>query len=205
MNRLKFILLAACFSICILFTTYHVAQAQQPGLSVGMMAPDFDASNSENKRIKLSDEYKNGPVVLIFYRGGWCPYCNRHLQDLESHISDFETYNAKIIAVSVDKIDNSAMTVADQKLSFDVISNPEGNILEAYNLVYHVPDELAKTYKEIYNIDLVAASGRTDYMIAIPGAYVIDQTGTIVFADANDDYKTRTSPEKILEFLKTLN
>lgn len=176
-----------------------------PGLNVGNKAPDFEALNYKGEKVGLSQFYEKGPVVLIFYRGGWCPYCNLQLKQLQAKLDDFKQYNAFVIAVSVDKIQSTAKTIEDNDLGFEVISNPEGDILKAYNLVYKVPDELTKKYREQYNIDLEAASGRTDHVIAIPATFIIDQKGIIVFAYANEDYKVRTSPEEILQELEKLN
>lgn len=194
--------LLSCF-IMTAFVTMSFGQ-DQPGIGKGVKAPDFEATNYKGEKVRLSQLYSNGPVVLIFYRGGWCPYCNTQLRQLQASLDDFKKYNASLVAVSVDKITKAAATVKDKGLGFEVISNPEGDILEAYNLIYRVPDELNKKYKEQYSIDLEAASGRTDHVIAIPATYIINTSGTIVFAYANKDYKVRTSVEEILQELKKL-
>jgi len=177
---------------------------EMPGLQEGIEAPDFEALNYKGEKVKLSNLYKNGPVVLIFYRGGWCYYCNIQLRELQASLDDFKKYSATLVALSVDKVVKSAESVKEKRLDFEVISNPEGDILEAYDLIYKVPDELNKKYKEKYNIDLEAASGRTDHVIAIPATYIIDTSGTIVFAYANKDYKIRTSVKEILQELEKL-
>ncbi len=194
--------LLSCF-IMAAFVTVSFGQ-DQPGIGKGVKAPDFEALNFKGEKVKLSDLYKDGPVVLIFYRGSWCPYCNTQLQQLQSRLEDIRKYGASLVAVSVDKIDKAAEAVEGHDLEFEVISNPEGDILEAYDLIYKVPDELNKKYKEQYNIDLEAASGRTDHVIAIPATYIIDTSGTIVFAYANEDYKVRTSVEEIIQELEKL-
>ena len=192
-------------SSILLFCVSILFAQNLPGLNAGNKAPDFEALNYKGEKIRLSQFYKKGPVVLIFYRGGWCPYCNLQLKQLQSKLDDFKQYNASVIAVSVDKIQSTAKTVEDNDLGFEVISNPEGDILGAYNLVYKVSDELNKKYKEQHNIDLEAASGRTDHVIAIPATFIIDQSGNIVFAYANKDYKVRTSSEEILQELEKLD
>jgi len=192
---------------CMIFAVFasSLYAEEMPGLQVGTQAPDFEAPNYKGEEVQLSQLYSNGPVVLIFYRGGWCPVCNVQLLQLQSRLEDFKKYNASLVTVSVDKIEKAAATVKDKGLDFEVISNPQGDILEAYGLIYRVPDELNKKYKEQYNIDLEAASGRTDHVIAIPATYIIDTKGTIVFAYANEDYKVRTSVEKILQELKIIH
>ena len=189
--------------IIVMFASPLFAE-EMPGLQVGIEAPDFEALNFKGKEVRLSDLYKDGPVVLIFYRGSWCPYCNVQLQQLQSRLVDFKKYKASLVAVSVDRIDKAAEAVEENDLEFEIISNPKGDILESYDLIYKVPDELNIKYKEKYNIDLEAASGRTDHVIAIPATYIIDTSGIIVFAYANEDYKVRTSVEEILRKLEIL-
>lgn len=177
---------------------------EMPGLPAGVQAPDFIGTDFRGDRIQLSRLYADGPVVLVFYRGSWCPYCNIHLQQIQAQLEDIKKFNATVVAVSVDKVDKAAKGVDGNDLDFYVISNPKGDILEKYRLTYVVPEALNKKYLDEYNIDLEAASGRTDRMIAIPGTYVIDTTGNIAFAYADENYKMRTSPREIISELRKL-
>ena len=113
---------------------------EMPGLKSGVQAPDFEALNFKGEKVKLSSLYKDGPVVLIFYRGSWCPFCNTHLQQLQSRLEDIRKYGASLVAVSIDKIDKAAEAVEGNDLEFEIISNPEGDILEAYDLIYKVSE-----------------------------------------------------------------
>ncbi|MCB9757981.1 MAG: AhpC/TSA family protein [Candidatus Omnitrophica bacterium] len=193
----------ACGLAVLVLSSVCFAQ-EMPGLSVGVSAPDFVGSDFRGKNIQLSDYYKKGPVILIFYRGSWCPYCNTQLQKLQSHLNEFKQYQASLIAVSVDKIGPTAKMIEGHDLEFDIVSDPAGDILEKYGLVFTVPEDFVKKYKDEYLIDLQAASGRSDGVIAIPATYIIDTSGKIVFAYANKDYKIRTSPEEILAQLQKL-
>ena len=169
-----------------------------------MAAPDFTAPTYEGRDVTLSDQYKKGPVVLIFYRGEWCPYCNIHLKSFQERLDDFQKLGATILAVSVDKQEYGVKIVQKDSLGFEVISDPGAKILQEYNVVYKVPDDLAQKYLNEYHLDLEAHSGRKDHVIAVPATYVIDMTGKIIFAYANVDYKVRTTPEEILDVLKNL-
>jgi len=175
------------------------------GLQVGTIAPDFEGETYRGNALRLSDLYRNGPVVLIFYRGAWCPYCNLHLKAFQDRFSDFTALGATLLAVSVDKSEYSTKTVQDDALGFEVISDPSAEILEKYNLVYRVSDELAEKYLSEYKIDLEKHSGRKDHVIAIPATYIIDKTGKVVFAYANEDYKVRAEPQEILNILENMN
>lgn len=191
------------FSFMVLLFTVLVAAQEMPGLQNGIQAPDFEALTYQGSPVRLSDINKEGPVVLVFYRGGWCMYCNRQLQDLQSHLDAFKSLSASIVAISVDLQENSAKSVEEKQLEFTVISDPGADLLELYNLVFQVPDDTVKKYEE-YGIDLKAASGRDDHVIAIPAMYVIDQNGRIVYAHANRDYTIRPNLGDILDVLKSL-
>lgn len=194
---------ALLLSIILAVSGLGVAQAQEmPGLREGQSAPDFTAESYQGTTVRLSDYLKEGPVVLVFYRGAWCPYCNLHLQQFQSRIEDFNRYGASIIAISVDKPAKGAETVAEGNLDFQVIADSQAEILEAYELIFRVPDELAEKYKNEYGIDLEAHSGRTDHVIAIPATYVVAPSGEIVYAFANEDYKVRAEPELIIGALE---
>jgi len=174
------------------------------GLQVGTTAPDFTGETYRGTTVRLSDLYLNGPVVLIFYRGAWCPYCNLHLKAFQGKFTEFKDLGVTILAVSVDKPQYAQKTVQDDALGFEVISDPGAEILEKYNVIYRVPPDLANKYLNEYKIDLQIHSGRNDHIIAVPATYVIDKTGKIVFAYTNEDYKVRTQPQEIIDFLRSL-
>lgn len=178
--------------------------ADAPGLRAGDKAPDFEAATHEGGAVRLSDLYASGPVVLIFYRGAWCPYCNLHLRQFEQSLEDIRSYGAEVLAVSVDKPEYGQKTVTEGELDFQVVSDTEASILENYKLVFQVPEELAEKYRGEYGIDLEAHSGRTDHVIAVPATYVVDREGVIRFAYADADYKVRAAPEQVLQALDAL-
>ena len=190
--------------VCLLPMKGWSQNPETPGLRVGEMAPDFTASTYEGHKIVLSDYYKKGPVVLIFYRGEWCPFCNLHLKSFQNRLKDFKKLGANTLAVSVDKPEYGTKIVQKDSLGFEVVSDPQADILKSYNVIYKVPDGLAKKYLNEYHIDLQAHSGRIDHVIAVPATYVIDRSGRIIFAYANVDYKVRTKPEEVLDILKNL-
>jgi len=191
--------------LCVLFLIIWPAALSAEGewgLQAGMQAPDFTAVDHHGEEVTLSKFYKKKPVVLIFYRGGWCPYCNRHLHAFQEHAAEFQDEGVTLLAVSVDTPENAAQTVTKDELDFRVISNPDAEVLDLYNLAYEVPAELVKMYKEKHNIDLEQSSGQTHHIIAIPAVFIIDRAGTIVYSYANEDYKVRKDPQEILAILQ---
>lgn len=193
------------FTILFLLTMASATVAENPpGLKAGIQAPDFEATNIKGETIRLSDYLVKGPVVLIFYRGGWCYFCNLQLQAYQAMLDDFEKLGTTIVTVSVDLREKADEMVKGKGFDFEVISNPEADLLVLYNAIYQVPEDLAKMYKEKYSIDLQAASGRDDRIIAVPATYVVDQKGKIVYAHSDRDYKIRKKPEEILQVLRNL-
>lgn len=174
------------------------------GLEEGAMAPDFEGISYEGNTVKLSDMYQNGPVVLIFYRGAWCPYCVRHLRSFQDRLDEIRALGADVLAVSVDQQEFAQKTVSENTLGFEVITDPAADILKDYNLIFQVPDELAEKYKNEYKIDLELHSGRTDHVIAVPATFIIANDGQIIFAYANEDYKVRTEPQEVIDALKEM-
>ncbi|MCB0393957.1 MAG: AhpC/TSA family protein [Bdellovibrionales bacterium] len=175
------------------------------GLNIGTKAPNFTANKVPKGTIQLSNEVKDQNVVLVFYRGGWCPFCNIQLRELQNTLApELKSLNAKLIAVSVDLVDEGVKTTEKNSLSFDVVSDPKAKILKAYNIAYKVPEELVKKYKESYGLDLEKSSGEKHHIIAVPSVFVIDKTQTIKFSYSNEDYKTRAQIKDILAALRSL-
>lgn len=204
MRKMSVILMAALLVSLFPGVAVRAQMTEGPGLKVDSMAPDFTAETYAGNMITLSGYYQKGPVVLIFYRGAWCPYCNVHLKSFQDRLEDFKRLGASIVAVSVDKPEYGAKTVQKEALGFEVVSDPRADILTAYNVIYKVPDDLAEKYLSEYKIDLQAHSGREDHVIAVPATYVIDTSGKIIFAYADEDYKVRTKPDEVLNILEGL-
>ncbi|MGE0267051.1 MAG: peroxiredoxin family protein [Candidatus Omnitrophota bacterium] len=182
----------------------NASSMKKIGLDEGAMAPDFEGISYEGKTVKLSEMYQNGPVVLIFYRGAWCPYCVRHLRSFQDRLDEIRALGADVLAVSVDQQEFAQKTVSENTLGFEVITDPAADILKEYNLIFQVPDELAEKYKNEYKIDLELHSGRTDHVIAVPATFIIANDGQIIFAYANEDYKVRTEPQEVIDALKEM-
>jgi peroxiredoxin len=175
------------------------------GLIKGAEAPQFSVNDIQGKKVDLAQQAAQGPVVIVFYRGGWCPYCNLQLRNLEAKVAPvLKKHKAKLIAISVDKVDEALKTANKEKLTFQVVSDPDAEILKAYNVRYKVPETLVKKYKDSYKIDLEASSGRKHHVIAVPAVYVVGPKRVIAFAYANEDYKVRAQEKDIIKALEGL-
>ncbi len=179
-------------------------QSNKYGLKKGLSAPDFKAKDINGVDFSLKDALKRKPVVLVFYRGGWCPYCNLQLRKLQKNVMPNIKGKAHLVAISVDLPDKGLETSKKENLGFDILSDPKAAILKSYNIVFKVPGPLVKKYKNEYNIDLEGASGEKHHIIAIPSVFVIDSKGKIVFSYANEDYKVRAAEKDIMNAVNKL-
>jgi peroxiredoxin len=177
----------------------------EPGLKVGMSAPDFQLSNAFGNKVKLSERLVGGPVVLAFYRGAWCPFCNIELNALQSSLPYFRKYNASLIAVTPQKPDKSKEQLVKSEYTFEVLSDLDDSVMKAYNLYFEVPQELYELYKNQFNFDITEYNGKDRHGLPVPGTFVIDQDGIIQAAYAETDYKKRMEPEDIINALKALS
>jgi len=173
-----------------------------PGLRVGDSAPNFTLFNAFGRRITLLDELKKGPVVLAFYRGAWCPFCNIELNVLQRSFAHFKEYNASLIAVTPQRPDKSKEQIEKAEYTFEVLSDLDNSVIKSYNLYFEVPLELHELYKDGFGFDITDYNGKDRLGLPVPGTFVIGQDGIILSAYAETDYKMRMEPEDILEVLK---
>ncbi len=170
----------------------------------GQQAPDFTLPDVNGQPVRLSDKLKEGSVVVSFYRGQWCPYCNLELRALQNALPDFQKRGAQLIAISPQTPDNSLSTTEKNELTFDVLSDVGNVVAREYGLVFILPEELRPIYSS-FGIDLPAHNGDDAFELPIPATYVISQDGAIALASADADYVNRLEPDAIIRALDELN
>lgn len=175
-----------------------VKQAKQEGTS----APDFSLPNATGKQIKLSDKLKEGPVILTWYRGGWCPYCNLTLHHLQQTLPAFNEQGAQLLALTPELPDNSISTSEKHNLTFEVLSDINNLVAKQYGIVFKLTEEVAKVYQDKF--DLHAYNGNEDDELPLAATYIIGQDGIIKYAFLDSDYRNRANPEDLLDFLKAM-
>lgn len=174
------------------------------GLQEGERAPDFTLHNPAGDAITLYEELTTGPVVLIVYRGGWCPYCNIQLRAFEQRLSDFRKHGAQLIAVSPQSPDHTLTQSESEQLSFHVLSDSDGQVAASYRLLYELPDVLQHTFKTLLKRDLAAFNATDRWILPVPATYLIDQNGIIRFAAVNPDFMQRTDPQEVINHLQDI-
>lgn len=174
------------------------------GLKVGDSAPNFTLADPLGKSVNLYEELAQGPVVLIFYRGAWCPYCNIQLRGCQQLLPEIEKYGGRLIAVSPQSPDNSLSQTEKEQLTFPVLSDTEGRVAESFDLLFELPDYLIETYTNTLKLDLSKYNLSDRWILPVPATYVIDKTGIIRHSYVNPHFMERMEPEDIVEELKKL-
>ncbi|MDH5613004.1 MAG: AhpC/TSA family protein [Gammaproteobacteria bacterium] len=171
--------------------------------SVGDMAPDFELPNMRGGNTRLSERLYQGPVVLSFYRGGWCPFCNLEFKALSDIFPEIEARGASMIGISPEIPDASLTTIEKHNLPFEVLSDVGNKIADEYGLVMSIYEELRPLYQQ-WGLDVPAANGDDSYQLPIPATYIIKQDGHIHSCYVNKDYTSRMEPKDILAALDSL-
>lgn len=168
---------------------------------VGDRAPGFTLPDQLGRRVSLAAELQQGPVVLIFYRGEWCPYCNVMLRTYGLRTADFSQRGARLVAVSPQTPDHSLTMAEKHSLEFPVLSDEGGEVIGAYGLKYDVA--LRELY-EAGGVDLAEFNGEGGWILPAPAVFVIDREGIVRFVSVNGDYTQRAEPDEALAALDSL-
>lgn len=186
--------------VFILSTGFTFGQNTPKGLMVGDIAPDFISTDQYGKSINLKALLNSGPVVLVFYRGEWCPFCNKYLKQLEDSLPMLSNKGARVVTVSPENAENIAKTVKKTKASYSIIHDDGLTIMKAYDVSYPVDENTILRYKK-YGIDLQSANGDNGANLPVPAVYIISKTGKITYRFFNWDYKIRASVKAIMKNL----
>ncbi len=188
------------FLLIILCNVELYAQNYPSGLNVNDKAPDFTAIDQNGGKINLKKQLKKGAVVLIFYRGEWCPYCTKQLKQLEDSISFIKNKGASVFAITPEQPENVTKTIKKTKASYSVLSDVGLKIMKDYKVAFQVDDKTVEKYKG-YGIDFLKANGNNGANLPVPAVYVINKKGKIVYKFFDVDYKKRSSIKDILDHL----
>jgi peroxiredoxin len=172
-------------------------------LAVGAQAPRFRLPSATGESVSLAGLLAAGPVVLTFYRGAWCPYCNIALRALQRHHDEFSARGARLAAVSPQIPDESLSLTDRHQLAFSVLSDVGSDTAKQYGLAFDLPDDLAAVYDRL-GFDLQRVNGGHPRTLPLPATYVIDREGVIRWAFVDADYTRRAEPTDVLAALDAL-
>lgn len=175
-------------------------QAQRT-LKVGDNAPVFTLNDPDGNPVSSAELLAKGPLVISFYRGVWCPYCNMELQALEAALPQYRELGANLVAISPQVKANSRKSVRQNHLTFPILSDEKSQVAEAFGLRFSLPDYLIDLYKGFGN-DLPTFNDDPAWVLPMPARFVIGQDGVILYAEVNPDYTQRPDPSELLPALR---
>jgi peroxiredoxin len=185
----------------------HVAHLGQSGiartaLQVGDRAPAIALTDQHGARFDVAPLLAKGPVVVTFYRGGWCPFCNLELKAYQAQLPRILAAGASLVAISPEKPDDTVETASKNALAFPVLSDVGQSVGRAFGVVYAFTAEVRTAY-DGFKLDIPARNGAPDdWSLPLSATYVVGSDGMILFADTRVDYRERTDPLEVLRVLE---
>ena len=168
----------------------------------GDTAPNFILTNATGKAVELTDYLKKGPVVLTWYRGGWCPYCNMTLHHLQEQLPAIQSRGASLLALTPELPDKSLSTAEKHDLQFEVLSDVGNAVASEYGIVFKLTDDVADSYQK--GFDLHGYNGDESDELPLAATYVINQNGTIIYTFLDAEYRNRAESKDILAALDSI-
>lgn len=196
-------------TLCFLFNQTTTAQERDFALSaeevtpllIGATVPDVELKSIDGKSQKLQELVGQKPTVLIFYRGGWCPYCSRHMMELQKIENEIVELGYQILAVSPDKPEELSKSMVKGELSYTLLSDSPMDVSKAFGIAWKMDDKGVARYLEV-GIDLEKSSGYTHHLLPAPAVFIINTEGKIRFTYVNPDYKERINGDVLIAAAK---
>jgi len=184
-----------------------IERARKPGDP----APNFTLKNQKKENRSLGNYLADGPLVVTFYRGAWCPYCNLQLKEYDDHLAEIKAAGATLIAITPEKpgaldiLESSGapqeiIDMAVKQVEFDVLHDPGNRIAESYGVVFKLPESHRQLLEQLH-VDIEALNGDASFTFPDPATYVISPTGEITWAFVPNNYRKRAEVEQILAAL----
>ena len=183
--------------------TVSVEDAAKTALNVGAKMPEFTLNDSLGKAVSSKDLLKQGNLVVVFYRGAWCPFCNKYLHELQQNLSQIKQNGGNLVAISVENPNRSMAVAKKNELEFTVLSDPNLTVARKFGIVYQLPDATNEQYKS-GGLDLAKYNQTEKAELPISATYIVNKKGEIVYAYIEPDYKKRAEPSVISETLSKM-
>ena len=190
------------FIIITIYSSLLIAQDKPEGLFINSKAPEFKAIDQSGIEVTLKELRKKVPVVIVFYRGNWCPYCNRYLKKLEDSLQFIKEKGAHLVAITPEKQEGIEKTIEKTNASFAILHDEDLKIMKAYDVEYQMDERTVGRYKNA-DIDLAVINDKKNAnYLPVPAVYIVNKEGSIIYRFFDVDYKKRVSVKEILENLK---
>ena len=184
------------------------AKAFQQGkdaIKIGQKAPSFKLPNPEGNSISLAALLNKGPVVITFYRGNWCPYCNLQLRALQARLDEIHALGATLVAISPQVPDGSMTKDEISAMDFIVLSDQDAKVASQYGVAWEVPAFLEEHMRVVRKLDLEKINNGNSNILPIPATFIVGRDGVVIWNYVNVDYRTRSEPEDIIKALQNLS
>jgi len=181
------------------------AGLDKQALKTGDKIPIFELKNIHGETMSSKDVLQKGPMVMSFYRGGWCPFCSMELRALQKAQDAIQANRATLLAISPELPEVSLKTVQKDNLSFQVLCDTNNQVARSFGLVYELMKELANLYILAFDLNLTKINGTDKFELPIPATYVVDRTGVIRHSYIDVDYTRRMEPADVVQALKNVN
>ncbi len=173
-------------------------------LRVGDSIPSFKLNNHDGKSISSDDLLKQGPIIINFFRGGWCPYCNLELRAFQKHLNEIKKHKGSLVAISGELADSSINTVKENEINFPVLSDKNLLVARQFGLVFQLPEIIEDMTKNKFGLDLRKINGTDKFELPIPASYLVDVDHVIRYAYVNPNFMQRSEPSELVNALKNL-
>ncbi|MEQ9091304.1 MAG: peroxiredoxin-like family protein [Balneola sp.] len=187
LSVLTFVLLISASSIA---QDYAMSAEEVNPVLISSTIPDVSVKNTDGENLNLRDIVKDQPTIFVFYRGGWCPYCNSHLADLKKIEDDLTKEGYKVYAISADRPELLKKTMDKNELTYTLLSDAPMTAAKAFGIAFKMDDETVERYKS-YDINIEKDSGYDHHLLPAPAVFLVDQKGVIKFSYVNPNYKER--------------
>jgi len=171
------------------------------GLEINAQAPLFEAINQFGEKVSLTEELKKGPVVLIFYRGEWCPVCSRYLSNLQDSLQYISAKGAQVLAVSPQKPEYLKKAAKKAESNFTLLHDAGYKIMDAYDVTFLPTEKQIRQYNNFLGADLTTSQSDESQVLPVPATFIISREEKIVWRQYNPDYKIRASVQEMLEHI----
>jgi len=173
-------------------------------LGLNQQAPLFQLPNPQGQHVDLQDLLNKGPVVLTFYRGSWCPYCNLQLRALQARLKEIKALGAELVAISPQVPDDSLTEDQISNMDFIVLSDQDAKTAAQYGVAWEVPAFLLQHMRDDRGLDLESINNGNASILPIPATFILDKSGKVVWRFVDLDYRTRSEPDDIINALQNL-
>ncbi len=186
--------LIASFAIC--------AQEKPEGLFINSKAPDFKLKDQNGAEVSLKELRKKGPVVILFYRGNWCPYCNKELKRFQDSLQFITDKGATLVAITPEAAEGVSKTIEKTGAAFPILYDADLKVSKGYAVTFNVDEKTAARYKNFGNDLMVINQQKGKVVLPVPAVYVVNRDGAVTYRFFDADYKKRPNVSDILAELK---